>query len=249
MFALRRPILEFIGAALSGDRSITMHAFIAQQHGNDRRVRLLTSSLTLSALIGLVVCETLALVSVFKLLISDNPGLVYWLAYPVLMLMALCTIVAGNSGVMRSAQLQLGMIYLGLFGSTILLLYMHISSLEPVPPYGTLGISFVALCCAVMLGYRRSRYVDNTPVSGPGSGFSFDSERLGAKLLIKFQKVLNPSISVFAVVVIVIALIDLYAGDFSAIAHKAANSLLAGTRTPTMGIGIVNSSASFLSAC
>jgi hypothetical protein len=44
MFALRRPILEFIGAALSGDRSMTMHAFIAQQHGNDRRVRLLTSN-------------------------------------------------------------------------------------------------------------------------------------------------------------------------------------------------------------
>src|SRR5918993_1388357 len=40
----RRPILAFLDDALNADRSITVHAFIAQQHGDSSRVRTLAAS-------------------------------------------------------------------------------------------------------------------------------------------------------------------------------------------------------------
>src|ERR1051326_4486436 len=59
IYILRRPMLEFLNGALGHDRSITVHAFIARQHGNDPRVRLLAASLTLFAFFGLIVCESI----------------------------------------------------------------------------------------------------------------------------------------------------------------------------------------------
>jgi hypothetical protein len=48
IYVLRRPMLEFLGGALSSDRSITISEFVARRHGNDPRVRLLASGLTRS---------------------------------------------------------------------------------------------------------------------------------------------------------------------------------------------------------
>ena len=43
IYLVRKPLLEFLDGALGGDRSITIHAFIARQHGNDPRVQRLTA--------------------------------------------------------------------------------------------------------------------------------------------------------------------------------------------------------------
>src|SRR5262249_62256775 len=53
VYVLRKPLLEFMDDALGDDRAITVHAFLARQHGNDPRVRALSASLTLCALLGL----------------------------------------------------------------------------------------------------------------------------------------------------------------------------------------------------
>jgi hypothetical protein len=54
IYALRHPLLAFLDSALDGNASMTVPAFITKWHGNDGRVRLLTASLTLVALTGLV---------------------------------------------------------------------------------------------------------------------------------------------------------------------------------------------------
>jgi hypothetical protein len=77
-------------------------------------------------------------------------------------LMLLYTIPAGNSGAMRSAQPQLGILYFGLIGSTLIVLYMLISSAGQMRPQGAFAVTILASCCAgvgqtVMdLRYRRS---------------------------------------------------------------------------------------------
>ena len=52
IYILRRPIVEFMGRALMREESITVHEFIARHHGNDARVRLLASAVTVLALAG-----------------------------------------------------------------------------------------------------------------------------------------------------------------------------------------------------
>ena len=237
IYILRRPLLEFLDSALSRDRSITVHAFIAQQHGNDPRVRLLAASLTVLALLGLIVGEALGVAAFLKPMLPGSAAPVYLVVFGVLLLMVLHAILSGHSGVMHSAQLQLGMLYLGLFGSTALLLYLHVSALTPMPPHGTFAIVFVAVCCAILLYYRRSKYVDTDPIrratsdTDPGRGSS------GARLLSRFEKILNPCLSILIVLTILLALMELYAAGFSTMVRDSAAALRTGTRLP--GIGLI----------
>ena len=151
----------------------------------------------------------------------------------VLIVMVLCTIPAGNSGVMYSAQLQLGMLYLGLFGSAAFLLYLQISALKSMPPHATLGIVFAAAFCALIPVYRHARYVDNNVIVG-------NDDRAGnppgAGSLRAFQRILSVIITVFAVLVLVIALMEGSAEGFSAMSRDSAAALLAGTRVPGIGL-------------
>ena len=72
---LRGPILEFVGSALGGGRSITVHAFIASQHGNDPNVALVAASLTLVTLFGLIVGEAVVIAELLKpVLMGMAPG-------------------------------------------------------------------------------------------------------------------------------------------------------------------------------
>ena len=64
LYALRRPMLKFLARALSHDRSVTVHGFIARRHGNDPRIRGVAAALTVFGLSGLVICETLGLATV-----------------------------------------------------------------------------------------------------------------------------------------------------------------------------------------
>jgi hypothetical protein len=128
------------------------------------------------------------------------------------------------------------MAYLGLFGSTALLLYLHVSALTPMPPHGAFAVAFVAAWCAVILWYRRSKYVDTNiiRVTDPKAD---DTGRVppGAKLLKKFEQILNPCISVFVVLVVVVAGMEFYFEGVLSIGHQSIAALQAGVRLPGRG--------------
>jgi hypothetical protein len=237
IYMVRRPMLAFMENALHGDRSITVHDFIARQHGNDPRVRLFASCLTVFAILALVIGEALVVATFLKPILSDNAAATSAFVSAFLALMALNATLSGNSGVMRSAQSQLGMLYLGLFGSTALLLYLLISALRPMSPHSTFAMVFVAACCAVMPFYRRSVYVDTSPIRAANSNTDRPGrEPLAARLFRRFEKILNACISVCAAWVIVLVAMQLYSDGLPAIARESAAALQTGTRLSGMGL-------------
>ena len=236
IYILRQPLLEFLDGALSRDRSITVHEFIARQHGNDPRVRLLAASLTLFALVGLLVGEALGLAAFLEPMLPGCAAAVYLFVFGALLLTVLHATLSGHSGVMHSAQLQLGMLYLGLFGSTAILLYLHVSARTPMPPHGTFAVVFVAVCCTIMLYYRHSKYVDTEPIRRAASNADPGRESFGARLLSRFEKILNPCVSVLIVLIIVLALMEFYAAGLPAIGRDSAAALQTGTRVPGVGL-------------
>ncbi|MGZ6565724.1 MAG: hypothetical protein ACXVH1_40465, partial [Solirubrobacteraceae bacterium] len=221
MSCVRAPLLAFFYHALIHDRSVTIHQFIAQRHGNDSRLRLVAAVLTVVALAALAIGAAFALArSLAAGLDATVPTAV--LALFMLILAGGYALIAGNTGVLRSTQLQLGMIYFGLIGAAALLLYELISDLTQLPPFGLFGIVFVAGFCSVLVGYRRSRYVDTSPIRK-----TFDAadpvaaarEPLSARLLVRFEKIFNVSISILAVFAVVVALMGLSAIGWSNVAR------------------------------
>jgi Na+/proline symporter len=236
LYLLRRPMLEFLGRALRRDRSVTVHQFIAHQHGNDLRVRLLASALTVFALAGLIVGEAFAAATLLAPIVASGAA-TFAIMGGLLALTALYAMPSGNSGVMRSAQAQLGIVYFGLFGSTLLLLYLLMSGVSAMPPHGTLAIALVAVCCALMLFYRRSKYVDTSSIMKVDDGSNASGrEPLGSRLFRRFAKILNFCISVMVATVMVFALMELYAEGVPAVLRDSAAALQTGTRVPTMGL-------------
>ncbi len=232
IYILRRPMLAFMESALAGGRSITVHEFIARQHGNDPRVRLLASGLTIFAILALTIGEALVLAAFLKPVLSGNAVSTYAFVCGLVALMAVYAIVSGNSGVMRSAQSQLGMCYLGLFGAAALLLYLMISALRPMTPHSTFAVTFVAVCCAIVPLYRRSRYMDTGPIRAvsPGDTDESGQESFAARLFRRFEKILNACISGFAAWVIVVAGMQLYSEGFAAAVAGSIAALATGTR-------------------
>lgn len=238
IYVLRRPMLEFLESALGEDRSITVHDFIARRHGNDQRVRLLASFLTLFAILALIVGEALVLATFLKPLLSGSVVSTSLCVAGTVALAGLYAVLSGHSGVMRSAQSQLGMSYFGLFAATALLLYLLVSALRPATPHTTLAIAFVAVCCAAVPLYRRSRYVDTGRIgsAASGSGSELGTEPMGARLFRRFEKIMNPCISVFAAWVVVLSLMELSSDGLAAVARDSAAALGAGTRLATIGL-------------
>jgi hypothetical protein len=195
LYLVRRPMLEFLDRALHRDRSVTIHQFIARQHGNDLRVRVLASALTVFALTGLIVGEAFAAATLLAPIVATDAA-TFVIMGGLLALTALYAMPSGNSGVMRSAQAQLGIVYFGLFGSTMLLLYLLMSGVRAMPPHGTLAIAFVAVCCALMLCYRRSKYVDTSPIIKVADGS--DDAASGRELLVPSCSGDSPRSSIFA---------------------------------------------------
>ena len=129
IYVLRRPVLQFLDDALIHDRSITVHEFIARCHGNDPRVRVVAAALTVFAVSGLIVCQMLGIAIVLKPLLSGSSSLTELFIAAVFLVVATCTFSSGHTGIMHAAQLQLGLLYFGLFGSTACLLYLQVSEL------------------------------------------------------------------------------------------------------------------------
>src|SRR5262249_60070283 len=72
IYILRRPLLAFLDSSLSGSRSMTVHEFIARQHGNDPPVRLLAPGLTIFAILALTIGEALVLAAVLHPVLSTT---------------------------------------------------------------------------------------------------------------------------------------------------------------------------------
>ena len=228
LYTIRGPMLAFLSRALRRDQSVTLHEFIAKLHGNDARLRVLASSLTVFALAGLTVAVTFALAALLKPVMPD-PVSPYLIAVCVLLGATGSVIWSGNSGVIRAAQTQLGVIYLGLFVATTLLIYAAMSGAPSLSPQATFAVLFVAACCIAFMIYRQTRYIDTSPFHKTRSGDSsgVETEPSGAGAFVRFEKVLNVSVSVFAGFVIAFAYIAVSGNDYLELIQDAATATLA----------------------
>ena len=228
LYAVRAPMLAFLSRALRRDQSITVHEFITKLHGNDARLRVLAASLTVFALAGLTVAVAFALATLLKPVMPD-PASPFIIAACVLLAAIVSAIWSGNSGVIRAAQAQLAVIYLGLFVATALLIYLAMSGAPSLPPQATFAILFVAACCIAFMLYRRTRYIDTSPFYTTGSGDTAgaETEPPGAGAFVRFEKVLNVGVSVFAGFVIAFAYIAVSGNDYLALFQDAATATLA----------------------
>jgi hypothetical protein len=217
IYRLRRSMLAFISDALDRDRSITVPGFIARQHGNDVHLQLVAAVLSILAFAGLTTSTTIAVASLVELILPIGLNATFAIACGLLGMMMLYTIPAGNSGAIRSAQVLLGILYFGLIGSTLIVLYMLISSAGRMPPRGTFAVALLAACCAMVLVYRRSRYIDTSPIGRLVSSETAYIEPLSARLFRRFSRVANELIAVLAATTLVSALIGLYAQGFPAV--------------------------------
>jgi hypothetical protein len=229
IYRLRRPMLGFLSQALDRDRSITVPGFITDHHGNDRRVQLYAAALSVLAFAGLITGAAIGVASLVNQAVPGGLNLTSAIACGLFGLTMLYTIPAGNSGAMRSAQAQLGILYLGLIGSILVVLYMLISSAVRMPPRGTFAVAVLAACCAIVLIYRRSRYIDTSPIGRPVSGEGVDIEPRGARLFRRFSRVANELIALLVAITLGVAVIDLYAQGFANVITESAEALRAVT--------------------
>jgi hypothetical protein len=220
IYKLRRPILAFFGRALAQDQSITIPAFVASQHGDDPRLRVFAAALTVVAFMGLGTASALGFASLLNNVFQGGPIARLAISCCMLALMAMYTIPAGNTGIMRSAQLQLGVLYFGLLGSILLTLYLLISSGRPVPLQATVAVAALAACCAVVMIYRRSRYIDTSPIGPPISGEDY-TERFSARVFRRISRVLNELICILAATALGLALLALTTENSSTVLAKS----------------------------
>jgi hypothetical protein len=234
VYVLRGPLLAFLDSALSGDQSATVPGFIARSHGNDARMLLLTAGLSVVALTGLITAEAFATAIVVRPFMPENAVSVYAVAAVMLGLAVLTTTVAGNSGVIHSIQLQVGMMYLGLFGSIALLLYFLVSDVSAMPPHGNLAVLLVAAACVVIPYCRRLKYVDNTPIGSTSRrdvAPAADARPPAASRLLRtLEKTLNILISVLIVLVLVLIAMEWFSVGLPGMAREGLAALQTGTR-------------------
>jgi hypothetical protein len=236
IYVLRRPLLAFFAEALNGDTSISINEFVARQHGDDARVRLLAAGLTVFALAGFIVCEIIGVATLAKPMVGGNLG-VFLFVCGIVGAMALCAVPAGNSGAMYSAQMQLGGLYLGLFGSMVFLVYVQMSSLATMRPHTTLGLVFIIAFCALLPIFRRARFVDNNVINAPRTSADETPHATSlARRLRTFQSILSVSTAVLAGFVIAFVGIELSSFDVPALIRDSGTALQAGSRVPIIGL-------------
>ena len=236
IFVLRRPLLAFFAEALNQDSSISINEFVARQHGDDARVRLLAAGLTVFALAGFIVCELIGVATIAKPMLGGNLGVVLIIC-AVVVAMALCVVPAGNSGAMFAAQMQLGGLYFGLFGSMVFLVYVQMSSLATMRPHTILGLVFIVAFCVILPIFRRARFVDNNVINAPRSSADEAPHATSlARRLRTFQSILSVSTAVLAGFVIAFAGIELSSFDVPMLVRESVTALQAGTHVPFLGL-------------
>jgi hypothetical protein len=138
----------------------------------------------------------LGLATVLKPLLSGTTSITEPFIVMIFLVAILCSLFSGHTGLLHATQFQLDLFYLGLFGSTVVLLYLQVSELGAMPPRGLAALALIALICAVIHFGRHGRYVDATPIR-PGATSTVPAqvyhERPSARLFSRFQKILNHS--------------------------------------------------------
>jgi hypothetical protein len=238
-FALRRPILQFLEGAFVHDCSITVHEFIARRHGHDPRVRAFAAALTVFALYGLIVCVMIGLATVLRTVFSGSGGIADVFIAVIFLGVASCTLVSGRLGILYATQIQLGLVYFGLFAATVFLFYLQGSAVGAMPLKGIVALALVAIVCAVVHFRRRARYLDTSirPSAASAAG-PRERESTSVRLFVRLQKILNSLVGILAMTLIVLAIIvaalELFLGGVPAIARKGLEALQAGTSVSTM---------------
>jgi hypothetical protein len=209
LYLLRRPLVNFLSAALINDSSVTVHEFMARRHGNDPRVRAVAAVLTVFAVSGLIICAMLCSETMLNLLLSDSVGITKLIIGTLFAVAITCTMVSGHTGIMHSSQLVLGLFYFGLFGSTTCLLYLQVSELGTIPVQGTFAFIFIAIVAAVIYFRRRVRYVDTSLIRRIATdkiAAVHDHDLLPFWLWSRFQKILNSLVAISAITLICFAI-------------------------------------------
>jgi hypothetical protein len=235
-FALRRPILQFLDGALVHDCSITVHEFIARRHGHDPRVRAFAAALTVFALYGLIVCVMIGLATVLRTVFSGSGGTADVFIAVIFLAVASCTLASGRLGILYATQIQLGLVYFGLFAATVFLFYLQGSAVGAMPLKGIVALALVAIVCAVVHFRRRARYLDTSV--RPSAAGPREREATSVRLFVRLQKILNSLVGILAMTLIVLAIIvaalELFLGGVPAITREGLEALQAGTSVSTM---------------
>jgi hypothetical protein len=242
-YALRRPILQALDGAFVHDRSITLHEFIARCHGNDARVRALAAALTVFAIYGFIAALLIGLATVLRTIFIGGGGgggggaLADTFVVAIFVAVAGGTLLAGRFGILYATQIQLGLVYLGLFAATVLLLYLQGSAIGAMPLKGIVALLLIALVCAVVFFRRHGRYLDTSVPAGPAGG-AREREPFGVRLFIRLLKVFNSLVGILAMTLTVLAIIvagfEVFLGGVPAVAREGLQALRGGTSASAM---------------
>ena len=180
-----------------------------RRHGNDPRLAAVAAALTVFAIAGFLVCTMLGMAVVLKPLLSDNAGLAELFIAATFVVVVASTLFAGHTGTMHAAQLQMGLLYFGLFGATACLLYLQVSDLGAMPARGTVAIAAIPIVGAVIYFRRRVRYVDTDPIRSAAADSAAGvraKQPLPSRLLSRLQKILNSLIAILGMTAIILAI-------------------------------------------
>jgi len=206
IYWLRSPMLSFLKSSLSSSESVTIHQFIARAHGNDHRVKLIASVMTIFALFGLVLAELFGLLTVVQPFFGPQKDVTYTFTIGVFFLMFLYSTVGGNDGVMHSDQLQLGLAYVGIFVSAFSLMLGFVSNNIATPSNaGMGGLVLLMFCALALLLLRKFRFLV------PSRGEKTSGNKLKGVVcatLYRFEQVLNWIIVISMVIMFVIGTVN-----------------------------------------
>lgn len=160
LYFFRRPIADFVRVALSNDRSITIHEFIAHFHGHSPWVRIIASSLTIVALWGIVMSEIFGISAALAPLLGTGPEGSFLLVICLFFLMFAYSTLGGNDGVMRMDQLQLGVGYIGLFAAVVGMIFLFSQSYLSGTQSSAIPVVFFAIFGVLWLLIRRFRFIE-----------------------------------------------------------------------------------------
>jgi len=208
VFLLRGPILAHLDDALARDRSFSVAAFAARPM-RAPRMRSLAAVVVLCALAALVLVEALALRWTFEHLLPHAASLGSASIAALVLVAAMQALASGHAAALHVAQLQFGLLYLGVFGSLVLVLYAQAATLVPLGRADALLLAIGVLACVALAVNRRRRYVDTDairPAGLPTTGLAPP-----ASIALRLAgKVTNQVVSTLVVVAIVIAGMALY---------------------------------------
>ena len=239
IFLVRRPIIEFMNGALRNDQSITVHEFITRQHGNDPRVRLFSSGLTIFALFAVVVAEAMAVSAFLQPLHLAGSSSVDLSIVGV----------SARDGSLRNA---IGQFHRDAVGTVAVWLDVpgSVRNNSAAALYSCFRTDAVAASRRVCNSRFRVLFLRLHPLLPPlkicryqscsakrrSGQWKFKPIPLTARLLRRFGKVLNPSISVCASLTIVLAGMGFFFAGLPAIERSVGAALQTGTHVTSAGL-------------